>query len=207
MSTYLDFDVLEINPNRIGRIDEVVRRKMALLDNETGPRLVDAHSPAPAPARPFTWTAFGRAEIAAMREFIVARKGRAVPFWLPSYQWELGLSEDAIEDQTIVSINWIRYTEQYFGTTGGRRHLALFEHGIPTMDYYRITDADDPGTRVTESVTIDPGAVRAYPAASTVVSFLKFCRLEDDMVEIEHYDGKTAQATIVVRELPQEAPV
>lgn len=205
--SYLGFDVLEINPNRLGPIEDRHRRKFALLDGETGKRTADEHSPVPSPGRPFTWTAFDRAEIAALRAFLAARKGRAVPFWLPSYQWDLTLSEDVLEDQASISVNWVRYVEQMWGTTGARRHVALFELAQLSQDYYRISDADDPGTHLTESLTIDPVAVRDYPAATTVISFLKLCRLEDDGVEIEHFDGKTAQATINVRELPQEAPL
>jgi hypothetical protein len=142
-----------------------------------------------------------------MLAFLEARKGRAVPFWLPSYQWDLTLAVDLLTAGSNASIDWVRYTQQYFGTTGARRHLAIWPHGLPgSMDYYLVEDADDPGTEVTESLTINPGAVQDYPVASTVLSFLKLGRLEDDRVEIEYYDTETAQATIKFRELPLEAP-
>lgn len=141
-----------------------------------------------------------------MREFLDARKGRAVPFWLPSYQWDLSLAEDAIEDEAILTVNWVRYTEQMYGTTGARRHIAMWALGQIGMEYYKITDATDPGDDITESITITPIADRDYPAASTVISFLKYCRLENDLIEISYPDGQHAQATIMVRELPLEAP-
>ena len=54
------------------------------------------------------------------------------------------------------------------------------------MDFYRIADATDPGDYLTETLTLDPVAVRDYPMAQTVLSFLKLCRLEDDRVEIRY---------------------
>lgn len=204
--TYLDYDVLTINPNRTGGIEETLRRRATLLDNRTGRKTSDEHSAAPAPARPVTWTALGRAEIAELRAFLDARKGRAVPFWLPSYQWDLTLAEDVLEDAATLTIRWMRYRQQMWGTTGARRHVALWTLGIGTMDCYRISDATDPGDSLTETLAIAPVAVRAYPATQTVVSFLKLCRLEDDLVEISHPAAHVAEATIRIRDLPLEAP-
>jgi len=204
--TYLGYDVLELNYNRVGGIEERLHRKFVLLDPKTGKRVTDEQSPAPAAMRPFTWTALGRTEITAMREFLGARAGRSVPFWLPSFQWDLSLTEDILEAQAIATVRWVRYTQQMWGTAGARRHVALWTLGSGAMDYYRIADADDPADYETESLTLDPAAVRAYSKDTTVVSFLKLCRLEDDRAEISYPTGCAAEATIRVRELPLEAP-
>jgi hypothetical protein len=197
MTSYEGIDVLE----------ERLRRKFVLLDGSTGIRQADEQSPAPAPARPFTWTAFGRAEMAAMRDFLDARAGRAEPFWFPSYQWDLRLAADLDVTETIATIQWVRYGQQMFGSTGGRRHVAFWNLGLGQMDYYRIVDSTDPGDEIEESITLDPGAVRDYGAAQTVISFLKLCRLDTDLTEISYPSTEIAQATIMVRELPMEAPV
>jgi hypothetical protein len=204
---YLGYDVLALNYDRIGPIKETSHRKFVLLDSGLGKRTPDQHAPAPAPVRPFTWTAFGREEIATMRAFIDARAGRAVPFWLPSYQWDLSLAEDLELAESVVTINWVRYRGLMFGTTGARRHVALWNLGIGTFDCYRIADATDPGNFVSETLTLDPGAVRAYAQDQTVISFLKLCRLESDHVETSYPANMIAQATIQVRELPMEAPL
>jgi len=205
--TYLGYEVLDLNYNRLGAIEERLRRKFALLDSETGKRVADEQSPAPAPGRPFTWTAFGRPEIAEMRAFLDARVGRAIPFWMPSFQWDLSLAEDVLEDQSIVTIRWVRFRQQMWGTTGARRHLAFWTLRNGSMDFYRVADATDPADEITETVTLDPIAVRDYPKADTVISFLKLCRLEEDLVEISYPTGNLAEATILAREIPLEAPV
>lgn len=206
MSTHLGHDVLELNYNRLGAFQEALHRKFVVLDSKMGLRTSDEQSPAPAVVRPFVWTALGDAEIATMRAFLDARKGRAVPFWLPTFQWDLKLSQDVIETQAIITIDWIRYVQQMWGTTAARRNVAVWTIGDPTMDFYRISAATDPGDYQTETLTLDPPAIRDYPAATRVVSFLKFCRLETDEVEINYPALGVAEATIQVRELPLEAP-
>jgi hypothetical protein len=205
--TYLDYDLLELNQDRIGPIQEFVEQDFTLLDYETGARAVVQAWAAPAPVRPFTWTAIGALEITAMRAFLDARKGRAVPFWLPSYQWDLtlGLAIDALD--TTITIAWARYQDQLFGTTGARRHVGLWTAGIGAIDCYEITAAACAGEREPEVLSIDPAAVKTYALDSTVISFLKLCRLERDQVTISYPAKEIARATISVRELPMESPL
>ncbi len=205
--SYLGFDVLELNYNRVGSFQERLRRKFVLLNSKTGKRVTDEQSPAPTPTRPFTWTAIGRDEITVMRDFIEARQGRAIPFWLPSFQWDLALAEDIPQNQSSVTIWWVRYKQQMWGTTAARRHLAIWSLGDGTMDYSQIISATDPANYLTETLTLDPVTVREYSRAKTVLSFLKLCRLEDDRVEISYPSPQVAEATIRVRELPLEAPL
>lgn len=205
---YLGFDVLELNYNRSDSISERVDRKAARLDNRTGEKFFDEQAPAPNPTRPFIWTAIGRAEMAAMRAFLDARKGRAVPFWFPSLQWDLTLAEDLQSGVSIATIVWARYTEQMFGTTAGRRHVALWPYRLATpLAPYKIADANDPANGLTESLTLSPAASQIYPKDTTVISFLKLCRLENDQVEISYPSSDVAEAVIQVREIPLEAPL
>ena len=205
--SYLGFDVLEVNYNRLGPFEERLRRKFVLLSSRTGRRIADEQAPAPAAMRPFTWTALGRAEITAMRAFLEARRGRAVPFWLPSFQWDLALAQDIGQSQSGATIRWVRYKQQMWGTTGARRHLALWTLGSSAMDYCRISAATDPGNYQTETLTLDPVAARTYARDKTVLSFLKFCRLDEDRTEVSYLAAHIAEATIRTVELPLEAPL
>jgi len=205
--SYLGYDVLELNYNRVGAFEERLRRKFTLLNSKTGRRVADEQAPAPAATRPFIWTAIGRDEITAMRTFLDARRGRAVPFWLPSFQWDLALAEDVSQNQSSATIWWVRYKQQMWGTTAARRHLAIWSLGDATMDYCRIVDAVDVANYQTETLTLDPVAQGEYSRTKTVLSFLKFCRLDEDRIEISYPSPQVAEATIRVRELPLEAPL
>ncbi len=94
-----------------------------------------------------------------------------------------------------------------WGTTAARRHLAIWSLGDGTMDYSRVTDAVDPANYQTETLTLDPVARRQYARQRTVLSFLKFCRLDEDRIEISYPSPQVAEATIRVCELPLEAPL
>jgi hypothetical protein len=205
--TYKGFEVLQLNYNRTGHVDEQLDRKFTLLRSKTGSRVIDDQAPAPNPMRPFTWTAMGLQEIATMREFLAQRRGRAIPFWLPSFQWDLALAEDVPQNQSSATIVHVRYKQQMWNATGARRHLAIWSLGSTDMDLCQITAATDPGDNLTEILTLDPVASRTYDRNSTVLSFLKFCRLEDDQTEIRYLSPTVAESVIRVRELPLEAPL
>lgn len=207
MSTYLGLDVLDQTVHdRAGSVEESLRRKLALLDGGTGAREADAQSGAPAPARPFLWTCLSRAAVAGLRAFLDARKGRCVPFWVPTYQQDLTLAADLGSGASSATIRWVGYALHLFPPGGARRHLALYEPGAALV-YRRVTAATDPGTGLTESLALDSPAPRLFPAATTVVSFLRLCRLDDDDVRIEWSGRGFAQAELRIRDLPAEAPV
>ena len=205
MAQWQGFDILETEPNRLGPLEDNVERDFVLLDSRTGKRWADELTAAPAMMRPFVWTAFSRAQAQEMREFLDARKGRAIPFWLPSWQQDLGLRTDAIQAQTILELEWVRYTQLMFPDSAARRHLRVFGLG-EAPSYHYIDDAEDPGDWIEESITITPGAPRDLPAATTTLSFLRLCRLEDDEVEVAWESRAVAHAILRVREIPNEAP-
>lgn len=206
MSLYLGLDVLDqAVHDRAGTVDESLRRKFALLDGGTGAREADAQSDAPAGARPFLWTCLSRAEVADLRAFLSARKGRCVPFWVPTYQQDLTLAADLASGASSATIRWVGYTAHMFPSGGGRRHVALYDPGA-SVAYRKVTAATDPGTGLTESLALDSPAPRLFPAATTIVSFLRLCRLDEDEVRIQWTSRGFAQAELRLRDLPAEAP-
>lgn len=203
---YQGYDVLDQRVHdRQGKLEEQSRRRFVLLDNVTGKRQAYIPTAAPAPLRTFLWTCASRAEVAQLRAFLDARKGRAVPFWLPSYQQDLVLAADAANAATSLTVQRIAYALQMFPSTGARRHLALYPHGGGTLTLRKVSDATDGDP--TESLALSSALPQAYPAATTIVSFLKLCRLEDDDVEIRWLGENVARASLRFRELPNEAPV
>lgn len=205
MSTYLGLDVLDqVVHDRAGTVDETLRRKFALLDTGTGAREADTQALAPSPVRPFLWTCLSRADVAVLRAFLDARAGRCVPFWVPSYQQDLTLAADLPSAGSSATVRWVGYALHMFPPGGGRRHVALYEPGT-SLTFRKVTAATDPGDGLTESLALSSPAPRLFPAASTIVSFLKLCRLEEDDVRIEWAGRGYAQAALRLRELPLEA--
>jgi len=202
---YQGLDVLEVEANRFQAVTDDFVRRFNLLDQRTGVRWADELEAAPAIVRPFVWTALGREEALAMRSFVDDRKGRAIPFWVPTWQQDLQLHTDAVLDQTILEIDWVRYTGLQFPSTAARRHLAVYSTShVPS--YHYIVDADDPGNFVTETIQISPGAARNWPKGSTIFSFLRLCRLENDVISWIWESTQVLHALIEIREIPAEVP-
>lgn len=207
MSTYLGFDVLDIaSPSRENDVDVNYQRRFQLLDNETGKRKSDSHAAAPNPVRPALLVAFSRTQAATYRTFLDARKGKAVPFWLPSYQQDMTLAADLSSGSAAPTIKRFGYGTLMFPAGGSRRHLAFLLPGT-AFDFRKVTGAVDPGSGATESITLSGGVSRTYPAATSIVMFLTLCRLEQDEYEIQWYGGQgVAKFPLQLREIPNEAP-
>ncbi len=203
--TYLGLDVLDqAAHNRRGVFQDDSQRAFDLLDTGTGTRSSDARGSAPTPVRPFLWTCVGRSAVAALRAFVHARRGRAVPFWVPTYQRDLTLATDLVSGASTATVLWVGYTQHLFPNTG-RRHLAFIQPG-GTMLLRKVTGATDPGTATTEDLALDSAVSPTQPAATTILSFLRLCRLESDEVVLEWGSRGTCEATLHLHDLGMEAP-
>ncbi len=205
MITYKGFEVMDLRPTRDGAAAEKFLREMTILNSGTGHMAIEGHSPAPAPARSFRLPMFSRYQVTLLRAFLDRCHGRDTPFWMPSYQRDLSMTADLASGAAALTVKWFDYTAQMFPQSLARRHLVLYD---PTLNFscYKVTAATDPGSKTTETLTLSPNAERAFPAGSTLVSFLKFCRLDTDLVPIGWWNGSVSEATLTVRELPNEVP-
>ncbi len=203
--TYLGLDVLDQSPhNRRGLVGDDIRREFELLDTGTGTRSSDARGIAPTPVRPFQWTCFSRSAVTALRAFVHARRGRAVPFWVPTYQQDLTLATDLVSGGSTATMRWVGYAQHLFANTG-RRHLAFIQPG-GTMLLRKVTATTDPATFVTEDLALDSPVSPTQPAASTIVSFLRLCRLESDEVVLDWRSRGIVEVTLQIHDLGVEAP-
>lgn len=206
MTIYQGFDVLEVEPSRDGARVNTFNRPFNLLDPVTGKRDSDADGPNPKVEFPFLWIAKGRTEIQALKDFLVARRGRAVPFWVPSYQRDLRPSLDIANGVATFTIKRVGYATQVFSGSNGRRHLALYSIPSGPASYRKVITALESGGGTTEDLTLDATTTSVYVASACVISFLRFCRLSDDENTLEWLDNKTVRCELSFTEIPLEAP-
>lgn len=197
------YDVLPIEPSRDGTISETSTREFSVVESDSGLDEVVGFWDQPRPVRPITWVAHGDEAIAELNDFIEARRGRIVPFWLPSFQADLTLAQNLTQGSRFPVFLSIGYTSRLFVGSGYRRHLGFIAPGIP-FEFHRVTAASDNGS--TETLTIVPPAQRLWTPDASVVCFLKLCRLEDDAASIDYLSRGVARAVITCREIPAEAP-
>lgn len=198
---YQGFDVLEVEPS----FDDPQThraRNLYRMDPGTGKVSITDRSGVPVNTRKnFRWVMDGRAEIQVYRDFIANRKGACVPFWVPTWRFDLPMASDLPIGNAGLTINSIGYTKYVFASNA-RRYVAFI---MPdrTKFYRHITGSSDGGA--TESLGLDSTFAFIVPAA-TMVCFLTLARLADDKPRLRWHNNNLAETTLNFIELPQEAP-
>lgn len=200
-TTYLGYDVLEAPQNAREDQTDGMSRSVAMFDPGIGKRSGEARDSHPAVQRPYLWTCRSHAEIAEMKAWGLRRKGRAVPFWAPTWRRDLILHADVGAIDTGIAIESMRYSEMLFPAKA-RRHLAFWTPSR-TLIYRAVTASVNNGT--TETLTLSASLGVLFPKAG-LLSFLVLARLSADEVEIQYHTDSLAEASIPFVEVPQEAP-
>ncbi len=195
---YHNLEVLDAMPNRRGSEEDQADRLIDVLDPGTGPIWIDSPSEAPTLLRQgFLQTMLLETDVLPFIAFLDRRRGRGTPFFVPSWQQDLSLAAAVSQGASQFTVQLCGYTERLFATGTGRRMLAV-RPPTGTWSYHDVTQAVVQGS--VEQLTIDPVAPVAWPVGS-LISFLRFCRLERDGVEFEFWRPAAMEAQLVLREL------
>lgn len=208
MTIYAGFDVLDqMQPSREGPKPILFDREFNLLDNQTGVRGSDAAGLAPTTNHPFIWIARDRTEIQTLKTFILARKGRAVPVWVPTYQKDFQLTQDLLIGGATIAIKRIGYASQMFPNHGGRRHVAIFPTPYAAPIYRKITAGVEDVSGLTETLTVDSNFPATYSKDTVLICFLLLCRLTNDENTYDWVNNSVVRAELSFTEIPLEAPL
>ncbi|HXC25275.1 MAG TPA: hypothetical protein VNU46_05115 [Gemmatimonadaceae bacterium] len=203
MTTYAGFDVLETPPNRRDDQTDTVDHLTGVFDPGLGKISVVDHSQVSTVTHTFSWFLKDRAEVQLLRDFYAARKGRAVPFWLPSWQADFTLVQTVAHDHTTVIVQDVSYSLTGFPFVSRRR--LCFVLGGGTMLYRGITASVNNGDG-TETLTIDSAPGVDVSASDALISLLYLCRMADDAMTINWYGTEGAECDLTWQEIPLEAP-
>ena len=203
VTSYLGFDVLSVTHDMREAVSEAFGRRGEMVTGATGPRHFDDRGGVPFPVRSFLWTANDRTSCNAIRTFLDARKGRLVPFWVPTCCHDLRLAADAPDVASTLTIRRAGYLD-FLYSQACRRYLAFFPPG-GAMVVRKVTGGSTAGL-TTEQVTLDSAAGVALPADGTVISYLVLCRLAEDLTTLRWFSTWGCEASIRFAELPREVP-
>jgi hypothetical protein len=203
-ATYKGFDVLEQAPNWEQDLGRTYDRSIAHLDPLSGPITVVDRGGNPVIAQEFPWWLDGHANVTAFRAFLIRRKGRKTPFWIPTWDQDLVLVNDVGPTDTGITIESEFYT-RFFFPNKARRYIAFIPTDGSGNVYAKITGSADNGDG-TELLTLETATGKLFPRAQTQVSFLTLARLDSDDAEIEWFNSDQAQSTLQLREVPKEVP-
>lgn len=200
---YLDLTVLTEDPNRREDPQYTARRAKVRIDSVTGPFTEVEQSTSQRQLRPFSWYMGSRADINAFRAFLAERKGRLVPFWIPTWHHDLSLNAEALIATSEIVVDNINYTRHQFNDTETwRRHLAFIKIGSGVQFIKRIDGAIE--STATEALTLNSALGEGLVPGDWMLSFLTLCRLETDDITLHWHSPTIAEAVFNVIELPNE---
>jgi hypothetical protein len=121
---------------------------------------------------------------------------------MASWRTDMVTVNDLLSTDTTFLIKTQGYTKFQY-PSNARRYIA-FMLANGTFLYRKITSSVDVGDG-TERLTLDASPGVGVPA-TTMVSFLQFCRLDADSISIQWRSQTFAEAQIPIVEIPRETP-
>lgn len=185
LGEYLGNYVLEDEPNEASGQKYDYQRKEYELDTNVGLQLIS--DVAPFINQTHAWFAKGRLKTWRLRGLLYALQGRRRPIWVPSFFSDFELTEQTDAADTVLTVKRCGFTD-----SGGpflHRDHILIHMRDGTRLYRKLLGASIVGIEgLTESLEIDsaPG-VDLTPDNVLRISFLTFCRLDQDTIELVHH--------------------
>jgi hypothetical protein len=204
LTQYKGFDVLELPAQWPDDLKRKYSRSLIHIDPQVGPITVIDKGGTPITSQPFPWLMLNHSQVTSLRAFFLARFGKLKPFWIPTWDQDLVLAQDVALSDTGMKIQSEFYSRFMF-PANARHYVALIPMDGSANMYRKIATSTDNGDG-TETLVFDAISTKAFPAKTTMVSFLIFARLDADSVEIDWLNNDLAQTVIEMRELPRELP-
>lgn len=183
LGEFLGNYVIEADPNRVD-LTANYDRKWFALDNQFGiPQQYDVSGFV---RQNFQWFAKGREAHWRLRGLFYTLQGRRLPVWLSSGMMDLEITEFLGDADTSLRVKRCGYTDM--GGPINHREFIVIHLYDGTRLYRRIEAAAIVGDGSTEQLILDEGPGRAiYPEDVKRISFIDFCRLDQDSVELIHH--------------------
>jgi hypothetical protein len=191
---YRGLPVLEDSPDKSAPAEGAYEREATITDNDNSID-VDDTALLGFPTNVHTWWLKGRAARAAFRSLMYTLAGRWQEIWVPSYDNDLQLVEDAASSASNLTFELSGF--QLYAGVQNRQDIRI-ETYAGAIFYRRILGAA-PGSPGTEVLTIDSVLGVALPVASVRrISLMALSRLDADEITIEHLtaaDGLASAST------------
>ena len=202
MTTYNSFELLDQVSPAFEGVDKTVNRSLLVLDSTTGKRVIFDRSGLASEVKSFKWCFYTRADFKVLETFLNARKGRLVPFWVPTYTNDLALSANIGAADQALTIYKSYYTALLFAKPN-KKHLAFITRS-GTIYTRAITSAVE-NVNGTETLTFS-GSLGVTITPKEMISYLQLCRLADDEVRIQWLNKNAGECTFNCIEIPQDIP-
>lgn len=203
---YLSVDVLPGSTDGGEVLDFSYEHLRTDIDYQTGAVAIDSGArPNPTLLVPYKETFENRAQLSTWLGFLERRQGRRIPFWFPT--WENDFQPVTIHNGVNGSIDYVSngYAD-WINAANGRKDLAIIylSNGqVYSAGHYqnvRITAATNNGNG-TETINCPLNFVYDSDRPGLKLSFLRYCRLESDSIEIAWHTTTASTTRTAFREL------
>lgn len=136
----------------------------------------------------------GMTEINIFRKWLHRRGGRQKPFWIPSFEDDLRVSQT-----TLISTSILIYDDNYLTFSSTRKHICIFftDGTFVTRTINSAAQQDALQTNLQLDVTL--GSI--LPSTIKRISYLSLRRLDTDKVDLNWLSNRTITADIPVIEI------
>lgn len=187
---YKEQPILEVDNNWAEGLTDKYERKVSVFDTELFDFSRDIEGGSPTITKTFNWFLNGKENLTYFKAWMLKRKGRLTPFWLPSQ----------VKDFTYISHLNSTLTTKFSGfsflslTNSPRDIRVEFTDG--TVEYREIASVLLNGDNeiLTLTSVLPIGDIKA-------ISFLYFVRLDTDRIEVVYQTGRFASALTPTRSL------
>lgn len=200
--TYGGFSVLVQSPDEIQSLDFSYTRILEELDNESSVPVRADTADTVMTTQQYRWYLSGRAEHKQFERMLMMMRGRAVPFWCPTFLNDFEPIASIAAGTNTLSVAFCGFT-----TLGGprpnRQHIrVLMQNG--SRFYRRITASSIGASH--EVLTLDSVVSSIIPVDQIAqISFMTLSRLDQDSIDVVHSTDNQGQssATMVIKSIPE----
>lgn len=201
-AAFLGYPVLSLPPSRGEDWQDRAALRAQVVGSPAGATVLRRLGKYPAATRSLTYALLDRTAVRRMRRFLASRKGRKAPFWTPTWNTDFRnqLAEPA--GGSLLRIDPIGYAASCFPSPA-KRFVALVS---PGGVIYPLRVASASASSTVETLSVAPST---WPYTLTpgdeMLSYLSFCRLSDDRVEIVYDTPDVAAVRLGFTELAAES--
>lgn len=202
--TLLDGYELYMNePNRVDDLDEQLVRAMQRIDHQFGKKYDDMKAAYPRTTRQYSWVLEGKQAIKDFKDWLAIRRGRLVPFWVPSWRKDMRLIKNKKDSVDLLIAG--QHMAWYRAQTTRARIVMFKPDGTYIIRRILASRLSYPNTILTLNATTGIAA-DTTEADFPMICFLLLCRLDADAIEVHWHTKYLAEAKAILIEVPKEVP-
>lgn len=199
---YLGYEILNQTSPSFEGVQKDNFRNISVMDSKTSKKILLDKSRVSYESRSFKWICFSKAEYKVLQEFILRRKGRLVPFWIPTYTNDLSLTSNIPSNATSFNIQPCLYSDHIF-LLKNKKYIC-FINSLGDIYPRKIETAINNNEYETLSFSVSLGI--EINKNRDMVSFLTLARLTDDLTTVNWITRNICECIFNYTELSNEVP-